>query len=126
MLQSLAYCGIQNGELERAAGLAREAIQLGFALEDVDVVHTVALLCEVAGEATTAVLAGLLWSAVERLEQDLEDRWEWQWEKERARVEAVLGQPDRAFEFGVACGYAMSVEEVLSRCLPLARGSTAN
>ena len=61
VLQSLAYCGIQNGELERAAGLAREAIQLGFALEDVDVVHTVALLCEVAAKRRRRVLAGLLW-----------------------------------------------------------------
>ena len=117
VLQGLAFCAAHDGELERAAGHAREALELGFALEDADAVHDVALLCEVAARRRRRVLAGLLWSAVERLEQDLESRW--LWEEERARVQALLGQPSRAFTFGLACGYGMSIEEVLSRAYRL-------
>ena len=126
ILTNLASCEVHDGELERAAGHAREALELGFALEDADVIHAVALLCEVAAKRRRRVLAGVLWSAIERLEQDLESRF--QWEEERARVQELLGQPDRAFTFGVACGYAMSIEEVLSRAyrLPGARPPTSS
>lgn len=117
VLHNLADCELHEGELEQAAGHARESLELGVALGGSDVVHDVALLCEIAAKRRRRVLAGLLWSAVERLEQDL--RGEWQWERERARVQAQLNQPERAFEFGVAYGYAMSIEDVLSRAYRL-------
>ena len=115
---NLAEGLLRRGEPERAAALASEAVARAREVGLIDViVSSVALFAVALAHCGEEREAGMMWSAVERIEHEMDER-RWQWEEDRIGIEALLGERSPAFERGLEDGFAVTTDVLIEQALP--------
>jgi predicted ATPase/class 3 adenylate cyclase len=116
MLHSLAECALELGRIDEAHARAREALALANQIADrQNTVYLLAQLACVAAARRDALLAGLLWGAVEAEEERGQvGQWESERESYAARVRAVAGSE---LERGLEQGRRLSLEAATDEAL---------
>jgi predicted ATPase len=112
---NLAELELQSGNLARAVVLCREGLDAARQLGDqFTTLWAVTQVSIVAGRRGDATLAGKLWGATERLEDELGETL---LEKGRAEYREMLGDLGADFERGREQGHALSIDEAVELAL---------
>jgi len=111
----LAEAALQRGDPQSAWSAAREGLAVSHGLGD----QLTALIClgflaAAAAQGGERRLAGLLWGAAERLDEDLGESM---WRRERRQVEERLTQRGADFEQGVEEGRELGLDEAVALAL---------
>ena len=114
-LNSLADTRLEQGKLDAARDLCREAIRRSRELgEESGTMGCLGLFSTIAAASGDDERAGLLWGAVERLDEELGESYI---RGDLERYRERLGERGPEFEAGVAGGRSLTVDEAVALAL---------